>query len=109
MTTLHHIFDTAGQAYQQTRVAHWDAIACKRDKWQGLGQWYHNRLTEVYRFHVTPNQKVLELGCGDGRLLAALQPARGVGVSPFSRRVSLPEIRSNPGLRPWGLKATGSP
>lgn len=80
MTTLHPIFDTAGQAYQQTRVAHWDAIACKRDKWQGLGQWYHNRLTEVYRFHVTPNQKVLELGCGDGRLLAALQPARGVGV-----------------------------
>jgi SAM-dependent methyltransferase len=80
MTTLHPIFDTAGQAYQQTRVAHWDAIACKRDKWQGLGQWYHNRLTEVYRFHVTPNQKVLELGCGGGRLLAALQPARGVGV-----------------------------
>ena len=80
MTTLHPIFDTAGQAYQQTRMTHWNAIACKRDKWKGLGTWYHNRLKELYRFHVTPNQKVLELGCGDGRLLAALQPSRGVGV-----------------------------
>lgn len=80
MTTLQPEFDPAGQAYQQTRVAHWDAIACKRDNWQGMGRWYHNRLTEIYRFHATPNQSVLELGCGDGRLLAALKPARGLGV-----------------------------
>ena len=45
-----------------------------------MGKWYHDRLTEIYRFHVTPNQKVLELGCADGRLLDALKPARGVGV-----------------------------
>jgi ubiquinone/menaquinone biosynthesis C-methylase UbiE len=80
MSTLQPTFDAAGQAYQQTRIAHWDAIACKRDQWQGLGKWYHQRLTEIYRFHMTPNQKVLELGCGDGRLLAALKPSRGVGV-----------------------------
>jgi ubiquinone/menaquinone biosynthesis C-methylase UbiE len=80
MTRLQPAFDSAGQAYQQTRIAHWDTIACKRDKWQGMGKWYHDRLLEIYRFHVTPNQRVLELGCGDGRLLAALQPARGVGV-----------------------------
>jgi ubiquinone/menaquinone biosynthesis C-methylase UbiE len=80
MTTRPPTFDSAGEAYQQTRIAHWDAIACKRDKWQGMGKWYHQRLTEIYRFHVTPHQNVLELGCGDGRLLAALQPARGVGV-----------------------------
>ena len=80
MTTVQPIFDTASQAYQQTRIAHWDAIACKRDKWQGMGKWYHNRLMEIYRIHVTPNQKVLELGSGDGRLLDALKPSRGVGV-----------------------------
>ncbi|MGE5642508.1 MAG: class I SAM-dependent methyltransferase, partial [Byssovorax cruenta] len=80
MTTLQPEFDSAGQAYQQTRMTHWDAIACKRDRWQGMGQWYHNRLTDIYRFHVTPNQTVLELGCGDGRLLAALKPSHGVGV-----------------------------
>jgi SAM-dependent methyltransferase len=80
MTTTDPIFDPAGQAYQQIRIAHWDAIARKRDRWRGMGTWYHNRLTEIYRFHVTPNQKVLELGCADGRLLASLRPWRGVGV-----------------------------
>lgn len=73
-------FDSAGQNYQQTRIAHWDGIARKRDQWDGLGTWYHNRLTDIYRFHVTPNQRVLEIGCGDGRLLASLNPSCGVGI-----------------------------
>ncbi len=80
MIKLQPEFDPAGQAYQRTRVAHWDTIACKHDNWQGMGKWYHNRLTEIYHFYVTPNQSVLELGCGDGRLLAALKPSHGVGV-----------------------------
>ena len=73
-------FDAAGQTYQQTRVSHWDAIAHKQDSWQGLGKWYHQRLAEIYRFYVAPNMRVLEIGCADGRLLADLQPAYGVGV-----------------------------
>lgn len=80
MKTLHTPFDSAGQAYQQTRIAHWDSIARKRDGWHGMGNGYHNRLTEIYRFLVTPNQNVLEIGSGDGRLLAALKPSRGVGI-----------------------------
>lgn len=80
MPQVHPIFDAAGQTYQQTRISHWDAIARKRDAWQGMGKWYHRRLAEIYRFHVAPNLRVLELGCADGRLLADLKPARGVGV-----------------------------
>jgi SAM-dependent methyltransferase len=80
MTFKPNLFDTAGNNYQQTRIGHWNTIAAKRAAWQGLGGWYHNRIAEIYRFHVSPNQRVLELGCGDGRLLAALKPARGVGV-----------------------------
>ena len=45
-----------------------------------MGKWYHRRLAEIYRFYVAPNMNVLEIGCGDGRLLAKLQPARGVGI-----------------------------
>lgn len=75
-----NLFDSAGQTYQQTRIAHWDAIARQRDAWQGMGRWYHQRLAEIYRFHISPNLRVLELGCATGRLLASLQPARGVGV-----------------------------
>ena len=73
-------FDNSGTKYQLTRMAHWDAIARKRDHWIGAGTWYHRRLTEICSFHVSPNLRVLEIGCADGRLLAALKPARGVGI-----------------------------
>jgi SAM-dependent methyltransferase len=73
-------FDSAAKTYQQDRITHWESLARKRRSWQGLGNWYHRRLQEIYRFHVGPNQKVLEIGCAEGNLLAALKPARGVGI-----------------------------
>ncbi|PKN88596.1 MAG: glycosyl transferase [Deltaproteobacteria bacterium HGW-Deltaproteobacteria-1] len=66
--------------YQKARKNHWDAIARKMDSWKGWSSAYHKRLAEVYRFWVAPGQRVLELGCGRGDLLAALKPSRGVGV-----------------------------
>jgi len=90
-------FDPAGQTYQQTRIAHWDAIARKRDSWSGMGRWYHDRLQEIYCFHVNPNQKVLEVGCAEGHLLAVLQPSRGVGVD-FSEEMLLRARRNYPNL-----------
>jgi SAM-dependent methyltransferase len=74
------LFDEAGILYQQTHMANWDAIAKKRDHWRGMGRWYHRRLAEVYRYLIPPKQRVLEIGCGLGDLLAALQPSKGVGV-----------------------------
>ncbi|MGB8982982.1 MAG: glycosyltransferase [Anaerolineales bacterium] len=71
---------SAEKTYQQGRIAHWDAMARKRSSWHGMGGWYHRRLQQIYRFHVSPNQNVLEVGCAEGDLLAALQPARGVGI-----------------------------
>lgn len=67
-------------------MAHWDAIARKYDSWRGTSKWYHQRLEEIYRFHISPNQNILELGCAEGNLLAALKPARGVGID-FSKEM----------------------
>ena len=78
--------DPAANAYQQARIAHWDAIARRQDSWQGMGGWYHRRLHEIYSFHISPNQNILEVGCAEGHLLASLKPARGVGVD-FSKEM----------------------
>ncbi|MBI3151546.1 MAG: glycosyltransferase [Chloroflexi bacterium] len=73
-------FDEAGVEYQHTRITHWDQVARKRDHWRGMGTWYHRRINEIYRFLVSPNQRILEIGCGMGCLISELQPSHGVGV-----------------------------
>jgi ubiquinone/menaquinone biosynthesis C-methylase UbiE len=78
--TFPPLFDEAGKTYQQVHTAHWNAIAKKRDHWSGMGRWYHHRLGEIYRYLVSSNQRILEIGCGMGDLLASLQPSHGVGV-----------------------------
>lgn len=90
-------FDSAGQVHQQARIAHWDAIARKRDTWRGMGFWYHRRLEEIYRFLVSPGQHVLEIGSGAGDLLAALQPAYGLGID-FSAEMIVRARQRHPHL-----------
>ncbi len=63
--------------YRQERIAHWDKVPHQRSRW---AQHYQQRLQTVYRALSSPGMRVLEIGCGGGDLLAALQPAFGVGV-----------------------------
>lgn len=83
--------------YQKTRINHWDNIARKTDSWRGWSTAYHERLAEVYRFWIAPGQRVLELGCGRGDLLAALKPSKGVGVD-FSPEMILRAKKRYPDL-----------
>lgn len=78
--------DVSFLSYQQSRQAHWDAIARKMDIWSGWSQGYYERLVEIYRFWAAPGQRILELGCGKGNLLSSLSPSRGVGVD-FSKEM----------------------
>jgi SAM-dependent methyltransferase len=72
--------DSKFAAYRRSRRDHWDAVARKMDSWTGWGGPYHERLMQIYRFWVAPRQRILEVGCGNGDLLASLQPSCGVGV-----------------------------
>lgn len=67
-------------AYKSMRISHWDKIAVNLSKWNRCNSYYHKRLEEVARFSVPPGQRVIEIGCGTGDLLASLKPSYGVGV-----------------------------
>ena len=43
-------------------------------------RYFHDYLARVLRARISPGQRVLDVGCGTGDLLAALQPASGVGI-----------------------------
>jgi SAM-dependent methyltransferase len=72
--------DTAQQDYTRARSRHWDDVAAGLDRSIDWSSAYHARLAEVYRSVVAPNQRVLEIGSGQGDLLAALKPSFGLGV-----------------------------
>ena len=75
------------EEYRRIRSAHWDSVAKRFNRRVGAGGLYHRRLVEVYRFHVTPGLKVLEIGCAQGDLLAALKSAGGIGVDFSSEMI----------------------
>jgi len=76
----HIAADTAQHDYTRARSRHWDDVAANLDRAVDWSNAYHARLTEVYRSVVAPKQRVLEIGCGQGDLLAALKPSFGLGV-----------------------------
>jgi SAM-dependent methyltransferase len=90
--------DLAQQAYTRARIDHWDRVAQDLDRARDWSGAYHARLREVYRSIVARDQRVLELGCGQGDLLSALQPSFGVGVD-FSSGMIQRARRRHPHLR----------
>jgi SAM-dependent methyltransferase len=83
--------------YTALRRTHWDRLARSLEGWRGWGGYYHRRLAEIYGFLVSPGQRVLEVGCGGGDLLAALRPSYGVGVD-FSAQTIARAGQSHPSL-----------
>jgi len=51
-----------------------------RAEWREKARFFHAEDTAYLRFLIPPGQRVLELGCGAGHTLAALEPSRGVGI-----------------------------
>jgi SAM-dependent methyltransferase len=54
--------------------------AGRRGRYRKLNWYYHRQLLRYLKSIIPENASVLEIGCGDGRLLAELKPSRGVGV-----------------------------
>jgi SAM-dependent methyltransferase len=57
------------------------------------GRGYRRLLAHYYNLLIPPDASVLEIGCGDGELLAHLRAARKVGVDLSERQLSLARQR----------------
>src|SRR6516162_9917819 len=57
-----------------------DGLAAARPQAKGPTRGYHRLIEAVHRSIVRPGASVLDIGSGNGDLLAAVEPVRGVGI-----------------------------
>lgn len=84
-------FENEHEIYCKHRAHHWDGLV----DWQPgmLSLHYHKRLIEVYRHAICDCESLLVVGCGQGRLLGALNPRRGVGIDISKRMIEAARSR----------------
>ena len=71
--------DALGEV-REARRHHQESVAADRTKWIDANRYYYERLKRMLRFIIEPQKRVLEVRCETGDLLAAVDPAYGVGV-----------------------------
>jgi len=95
--------DAAFTRYTNRRVDHWNRVATKpvpRDQAGHYGSLLHRRYGQL----IGPGLRILEVGCGEGDLLASLSPSRGVGIDFSPEMVSIASQR-HPDLTIMNLDA----
>src|SRR6266404_5028176 len=84
------------KSYNQRKRDWLDHVEARDDERDGLHKFnaaYREDDRKFMRFLIPPGKRVLELGCGRGDLLAALQPSYGVGVDFGLRAVARARAR----------------
>lgn len=76
---------------------HADRMADHRSVWRRRNKSFYEDELNYLRFLIPPGNRILELGCGTGDTLAALEPSRGVGIDLSSKAIELAK-RSFPNL-----------
>lgn len=66
--------------HREGLTQYFDSVASESVNWQNRYRYYRETVVDSLRFVIPPGASVLEVGCGAGDLLNALEPARGVGV-----------------------------
>lgn len=68
---------------------YFDSIAESRQKWRKRNRYYNTLLEKYFKFIIPAGSKVLEVGCGTGELLNAVQPVKGVGIDYSEKTVKI--------------------
>lgn len=66
-----------------------DRLAPERDSWIRRNSYYYEQDYRYMQFLVPEGLRILDLGCGTGRLLAKLKPSYGVGVDMSPRMIDV--------------------
>ena len=66
---------------------HYDQQANHRDSYIARNGYYYRLLFNHYRNLIPQGKNVLEIGCGTGSLLAALQPKHGTGIDLSAKMI----------------------
>ncbi len=77
----------------ERRRRFFDEVAEQHARPGPLKRYYYQRLERLARFNVPPGAEVLEIGCGVGDLLAALEPSRGIGIDSSREMLRLARER----------------
>jgi SAM-dependent methyltransferase len=81
----------------QSRVARYDELADWREQKSDRYAYYSQELQRLVKTMVLGDSRVLEVGCGLGDLLAAVEPGQGIGLDISPRMVEIAKQR-HPGL-----------
>lgn len=70
------------RASERRRVVRefYDKLGADRERWIARSRYYYDTIEHILRRIVPPRQRVLDIGCGNGDQLVAVQPSLGVGV-----------------------------
>lgn len=71
-------YELEWRKFTSARAGHWDAVYC--GNFNSWGRYYRQRVLDCYKNLVPENSTTLEIGCGRGDFLAALNPRIGIGV-----------------------------
>lgn len=80
------------------KIDFFNSIAKDRRKWREKGAYYHAELEKYLRFLVPHNSSVIEIGCGGGETLAALDPSGGLGIDISPQMIEIAK-KNNPHLQ----------
>jgi SAM-dependent methyltransferase len=67
--------------------------ASSRSRWKRMNRFYHRSLENYISAIVPEGKRVLEVGCGDGDLLASTRPSAGVGIDFAPEYIELAKAR----------------
>lgn len=74
---------------KSARRRHFDDLAPVRDAWKARHRTYHREVERLCQSLIPRGSSVLEIGCGTGDLLYAVQPRRGVGIDVSPRTIDV--------------------